>query len=181
MEYLMTYGWAILIIAVVLGALFSLRVFNSGALLESSCVAGPGYLCQSPILDVNGNLMITFGQSTGSAMYNVGMACAATATSTGLPSPTTSFMYLTALGAATAVPANGPAVGALTMMNGQTVSITLVKCFNSAGSALMLASSPIGTSFSGSIWLNFTLTSGAPGGANPMLTAKIATITAKIA
>ena len=30
MEYLMTYGWAILIIAVVLGALFQLGVFNSG-------------------------------------------------------------------------------------------------------------------------------------------------------
>ncbi|MEM3781662.1 MAG: hypothetical protein QXT43_01715, partial [Candidatus Micrarchaeaceae archaeon] len=29
MEYLMTYGWAILIIAVVLGALFELGVFNS--------------------------------------------------------------------------------------------------------------------------------------------------------
>ncbi len=28
MEYLMTYGWAILIIAVVLGALFSLGIFN---------------------------------------------------------------------------------------------------------------------------------------------------------
>jgi hypothetical protein len=28
MEYLMTYGWAILIIAVVLGALFQLGVFN---------------------------------------------------------------------------------------------------------------------------------------------------------
>ncbi len=31
MEYLMTYGWAILIIAVVLGALFQLGVFNAGA------------------------------------------------------------------------------------------------------------------------------------------------------
>ncbi len=30
MEYLMTYGWAILIIAVVLGALFQLGVFNAG-------------------------------------------------------------------------------------------------------------------------------------------------------
>ena len=29
MEYLMTYGWAILIIAIVLVALFSLGVFNS--------------------------------------------------------------------------------------------------------------------------------------------------------
>ncbi len=32
MEYLMTYGWAILIIAVVLGALFQLGVFNTGTL-----------------------------------------------------------------------------------------------------------------------------------------------------
>jgi len=31
MEYLMTYGWAILIIAVVLGALFQLGVFNSAS------------------------------------------------------------------------------------------------------------------------------------------------------
>ncbi|MGC8710478.1 MAG: hypothetical protein ACP5RF_02620, partial [Candidatus Micrarchaeia archaeon] len=29
MEYLMTYGWAILIIAVVLGALFQLGIFNA--------------------------------------------------------------------------------------------------------------------------------------------------------
>src|SRR5271157_6101508 len=32
MEYLMTYGWAILIIAVVLGALFALGFFNSANL-----------------------------------------------------------------------------------------------------------------------------------------------------
>ena len=33
MEYLMTYGWAILIVAVVLGALYSLGVFNGAAFL----------------------------------------------------------------------------------------------------------------------------------------------------
>ena len=32
MEYLMTYGWAILIIAVVLGALYQLGVFSSSSL-----------------------------------------------------------------------------------------------------------------------------------------------------
>ncbi len=29
MEYLMTYGWAIIIVAIVLGALFSMGVFNA--------------------------------------------------------------------------------------------------------------------------------------------------------
>ncbi len=42
MEYLMTYGWAILIIAVVLGALFGLGFFNSASL---SPKVGPG-ACQ---------------------------------------------------------------------------------------------------------------------------------------
>ncbi len=42
MEYLMTYGWAILIIAVVLGALFQLGVFNAGAFAPR---ASPG-ACQ---------------------------------------------------------------------------------------------------------------------------------------
>ena len=50
MEYLMTYGWAILIIAVVLGALFQLGVFNANNFapkaLPGSCKVfrpnGPG-------------------------------------------------------------------------------------------------------------------------------------------
>ncbi|MEM3215754.1 MAG: hypothetical protein QXS17_02470, partial [Candidatus Micrarchaeaceae archaeon] len=42
MEYLMTYGWAILIIAVVLGALFELGVFSSNTFAPK---ASPG-ACQ---------------------------------------------------------------------------------------------------------------------------------------
>jgi hypothetical protein len=42
MEYLMTYGWAILIIAVVLGVLFQLGVFNSSSL----SVRAPSGGCQ---------------------------------------------------------------------------------------------------------------------------------------
>ena len=42
MEYLMTYGWAILIIAVVLGALFELGFFNSSSLAPTI----PGGACQ---------------------------------------------------------------------------------------------------------------------------------------
>jgi hypothetical protein len=42
MEYLMTYGWAILIIAVVLGVLFQMGVFNSSSLT----VRAPGGACK---------------------------------------------------------------------------------------------------------------------------------------
>src|SRR5271156_5026084 len=65
MEYLMTYGWGILIIAVVLGALFSLGVFNGNS-LGTACVAASGYYCQTPIYShTTGNIIVTVGQSTG--------------------------------------------------------------------------------------------------------------------
>ncbi len=66
MEYLMTYGWAILIIAVVLGALFSLGVFSGANLLGNACIASSGYLCQNPTyLHGSGGVLVTLGQNTG--------------------------------------------------------------------------------------------------------------------
>lgn len=65
MEYLMTYGWAILIIAIVIVALFSLGVFNSSQLLPTSCVAvSSGYNCATPVYH-SGVLTLLLGQATG--------------------------------------------------------------------------------------------------------------------
>jgi len=71
MEYLMTYGWAILIIAVVLGALFSLGVFSSSSLIGTSCVPLSGYYCANPVLSTNGMLALTIGQATGTSYSSV--------------------------------------------------------------------------------------------------------------
>ena len=56
MEYLMTYGWSILIIAVALGALYSLGLFNGISSGGTACVASSGYYCQSPTLNTSGYL-----------------------------------------------------------------------------------------------------------------------------
>ena len=64
MEYLMTYGWAVLLVAVVLVAMFSLGVFGSN--VASSCLPSSGYLCSNPILSAaTGNLIVNVGQFTG--------------------------------------------------------------------------------------------------------------------
>jgi hypothetical protein len=187
MEYLMTYGWAILIIAVVLGALFSLGVFSGGALLGTSCVAGSGYLCSSPVLGSNGNLSFTFGQSTGVTIYNIGMGCASTAGTGGLPNPTAAIVVIQSGGTPTGQADYG---GVITSTNGNsipsggTLAISALKCFGPTGVGLTSSNSPLGTSFSGSIWLNYSASSGATtisSGSNPILTVKIATITTKIA
>ena len=77
MEYLMTYGWAILIISVVLAALWSIGVFSSpGGGGSAACVGTIGYLCGTPTLESNGLLLTTIGQTSSSGTLSVtGLGC----------------------------------------------------------------------------------------------------------
>ncbi|MEM4064912.1 MAG: hypothetical protein QW582_01690 [Candidatus Micrarchaeaceae archaeon] len=70
MEYLITYSWAILIIAVVLGTLFYLGVFNSSYFIGISCLANPGFLCANVTLNTSGMLSIKIGQATQKTFNN---------------------------------------------------------------------------------------------------------------
>ena len=155
MEYLMTYGWAILIIAVVLGALFSLGVFNGAALLGTSCVASSGYTCQSPVyLHATGNLIITFGQNTGATWtavnaYFVNQTTVATMQAGGV----------TAL----ALPSNQVVTGTATFVSGETKQINL---------PVSPSSTTIGTAVSGYIWVIYTQS-------GQQLYSQVATVTAK--
>ncbi len=64
MEYLMTYGWAILVIAVVLAALFELGVFSGGTGLPNACVGQSGFQCTLISAGAN-NVVIQLGQISG--------------------------------------------------------------------------------------------------------------------
>jgi len=149
MEYLMTYGWAILIIAVVLASLFSLGVFNAGAALGTSCVSVSGYLCSSPLLH-SGNLIVTVGQATGTSW-------------------TATIIYL--------VPATATAgcsgTGALSNSIGTlaSASSSLITFFNV--NSILPATATVGGSGSGTLWAGYT--SGATAG----LCTQIATVTLK--
>ncbi|MCL4371839.1 hypothetical protein M1373_00795 [Candidatus Marsarchaeota archaeon] len=70
MEYLMTYGWAILIIAIVLAALFSLGVFSSASLVGTTCLPNSGFLCSGPVAHGT-TFTAIIGQATGAAWSNV--------------------------------------------------------------------------------------------------------------
>jgi len=131
MEYLMTYGWAILIIAVVLGALFALGVFNSSSLIGTSCVALSGYYCANPVLSTSGALTLTVGQATGTTYSSV--------TAYIVPSGST---FSTA-DANTLV--NAPAG---TLNSGQTATVTINNVLPNPSS--------LGTVFTGQVWLVFS-------------------------
>ncbi len=185
MEYLMTYGWAILIIAIVLGVLYYLGVFSGAATLGTSCLAVAGYLCSAPTMATNGQLTFTLGQSTGSTQYNVGVACAAGANSVGLPYTggfTGAAFYFPTTASSTVTNTLPATTNSVSLISGQQTTIAGLPCFSSSPTAASYLFNPgaVGASFTGTLWYNYTSLSTAPASAtNPWLTVKMATLTIK--
>ncbi|MGC8479468.1 MAG: hypothetical protein ACP5M9_02260 [Candidatus Micrarchaeia archaeon] len=75
MEYLMTYGWSILIIAIALVSLFELGYFNTSNISRSACLSQVGFLCTNPILNSTGNLTLTVGNNQGGNLVVTGLGC----------------------------------------------------------------------------------------------------------
>jgi hypothetical protein len=81
MEYLMTYGWSILIVAVVLAVLFSLGVFNANSGGgTSACIALSGWQCTKLLLYSSGALSLNIGV-IGQPITITGVGCSSNSTS----------------------------------------------------------------------------------------------------
>jgi hypothetical protein len=161
MEYLMTYGWAILIIAVVLGALFSLGVFSSSSLLGTSCIAYSGYTCLNPVLH-GGTFNAIIGQATGTSWITANVIFVGYGVGTSILNAS-SF---------TASCAQQFAGG---LSNGQTVTITLTNYLSSVGTKSCAAfPTAVGTSQAGTIWACY-----ATSGTACIYVAQIATVNVK--
>ncbi|MGA3020542.1 MAG: hypothetical protein ABSD68_01165 [Candidatus Micrarchaeales archaeon] len=150
MEYLMTYGWAILIIAVVLGALFSLGVFSGASVLGTACVAGPGFLCSGLIYTHGtGNLAVTIGQSTGTnwAVSNIILAIQGNALSTNggpivPPIQVTSGATMLPITSGQSIPVTFAGVGAAPAV-GASIAGSIWACYGTSG-ATAIAYAPNG-------------------------------------
>ena len=138
MEYLMTYGWAILIIAIVLAALFSLGVFSSSSFTGTTCVALSGFLCSNPVLH-GGNLVVTLGQATGTSWTPTNtILCFVPSGGTVPSSPTTCL----------SPDSSNTIVGGLA--NGQSLGVTFTG----------LSATTVGSTESGTIWAIYSTVSG---------------------
>jgi len=156
MEYLMTYGWAILIIAVVLGALFSLGVFSSSSFLGTACIPQSGYLCSNPIATTTG-LTVTVGQATGASWSSVDFCFVPT----GMTVPSACPTSYTSGGA---IPATSTG---LSLNSGQTTQVI----FDAEPPSIP---NTLGTGFSGQIWATYT------SGSTTGLMTEIGSVTAKV-
>jgi hypothetical protein len=47
MEFLMTYGWSILMVAIVVGAMYAMGAFGISTAIPNACIAQPGFICRN--------------------------------------------------------------------------------------------------------------------------------------
>ncbi|VVB77206.1 Uncharacterised protein [uncultured archaeon] len=83
-EYLMTYGWALIIIAIALAALYTLGVFNPPSLANPVCLLPAGLSCANYFLMPDGTLTLNLVQTTSSQINVTGVACNAMNSLTGM-------------------------------------------------------------------------------------------------
>ncbi len=83
MEYLMTYGWAILIIAVVAGVLFESGFFNPGNGTSQFCQLESGFSCANYYMYQNGLLTMSILQTTATPITVTAIGCNTNLTSIG--------------------------------------------------------------------------------------------------
>ena len=183
MEYLMSYGWAILIIAVVVAVMFELGLFN-GPPIANACIGSVGFSCQNAIFTNGGYLQFELGQATGHTIYINGIACSQNTSADGYPmygnigvTPFgNAYGYATINYNSTYNNYQSGDIGtqdfvsAGTAIPSGTYADVSVPCYNGANSVAQL---PLGQVFKGTIWLNY---SSVPNSANYQITP----ITAKL-
>ena len=74
-EYLTTYGWAILIIAIVIAALYSVGLFNPTALIGNTCAFPADFSCLAATLFPSGNFVVNIQQATAAAINVTAIGC----------------------------------------------------------------------------------------------------------
>ncbi|MCX6710945.1 MAG: hypothetical protein NTZ02_02535 [Candidatus Woesearchaeota archaeon] len=73
MEFLMTYGWAILVVLVAIAALAYFGVLNPGKFLPKSCTIGAGIACTDFKVMADGSATIIVRNGLGSNIESVSM------------------------------------------------------------------------------------------------------------
>ena len=70
LEFLMTYGWAILVVLIAIGALAYFGVLNPKRSLPDICIIAPGFSCDDFILNVDGSATIIVRNGIGKSLNN---------------------------------------------------------------------------------------------------------------
>ncbi|MGI0141275.1 MAG: hypothetical protein ACREBF_01330 [Candidatus Micrarchaeales archaeon] len=93
MEYLLTYGWAFLIIGVVLVTFFAL-IGNPSKYTNPECFLPAGFSCLSYTLATNGMLLVNLEQATQTSLNVTGFNCTQNSTVKLIPLGVANQIYM---------------------------------------------------------------------------------------
>lgn len=75
LEYLITYGWVVLIISIALASLYALGIFNTNTYANDVCAITADFVCQGTVLASNGLLSVSITQQTSDPINITAIAC----------------------------------------------------------------------------------------------------------
>jgi hypothetical protein len=151
-DFLMSYGIALIIIIIAVSVIYKVGVLNPTA-APVSCTPFPGFSCGLFAINSSGALTINIGQATGGPIIIHGVACSSAINGT-TNGPAYGNIYVTSNTAY--YPYNAYPQGALQngieLYSGSSINL-YANCYNSAG----IASGKLGNAFIGYVWLNYTI------------------------
>jgi hypothetical protein len=147
MEYLMTYGWAILVIIIVIAVLFYIGVLNPKNVTPTSCTFPPGMTCASfKLVQTDGTLDLRVGQATGHPIQILNVICTQASTPPDMSVINTGYTNVTTI----------PIGEQRWLLGGDSGND--VKCLDSNGATLGAAAAQLGEFYKGKIWIQYNET-----------------------
>ena len=151
LDFLISYGVAILIMSLAIYIVMDLGVFNT-RLTPTSCTAAPSFSCSGTTMTPSGNLTIIFSQDTGGTMYINAIACSVQQNATALGPKYGNVGILPYANAPSYYP-NTQLQSGYTLYSGTTARL-FVNCY---GPGSKPTKGSIGTEISGIVWINYTI------------------------
>jgi hypothetical protein len=153
-DFMVSYGIAMLVIAIAVYVIIRLGVFGSG-LAQPQCVGAPSFSCGDFAFASNGLLTIVLTQAVGGTMNMTGIACSTGVNVTG-NQPQYGNIKVTSYTATPQYYPNNELANGLILYSDSSVAI-MVNCYGPGGVSTM----NLGTVYTGYIWINYTF-SGLP-------------------
>lgn len=150
-DFMMSYGIALVIVFIAVSIIFKVSL-TTPVFVGSLCTSAPGFECETYTISASsGILYLTLSQATGGTIVINGEACASQPNGIG-SYPAYGNINVNSL-AAYYPPSNGPGTGATVYSdNSNTMQMY---CYTNTG----VATGQFGTSFTGFVWLNYTVPS----------------------
>ncbi len=150
LDFMVSYGIALLIIAIALYVVMQLGTsgFSSG---PQSCTPTPPFLCISYAINTTGAALIRLVQASGGTITINGMACSTAINATNSSRPAYGNVHVLGYSVAPSYYPNNALNGGVTVYSGGSARLSAY-CYGLLG----VASSGVGNSFNGYIWINYT-------------------------